>query len=1209
MYLKRVDIQGFKTFANKTVIDFDRGVTSVIGPNGCGKSNIVDAVRWALGEQSAKSLRGGEMIDVICNGNKRRRPSPFCEVCVIIDNQDQSLAIDQTEVSVRRKLYRNGDSEYYLNEEASRLKNIRELFMDTGIGAKTNTVIEQEQLTRLLQASSKERKTLIEEAAGISRFRQRRQESMHKLARVGDNMTRLKDIAGEVEKQKRSVAAQAAKANRFENLQKELRALKIDLAMIDLHHWIHQRLDFTSHKESLQDKIEELKKSEQRLQEELKSIDHEEQQMEVQMAKLQEQQASFFKTYHDEENKISEHKKRLEELAQDIETLSREIVEFTAELEQAEKATEELEINTDEHDPIEKLNQEISDLKNELKGLDEQIQSRRKAQEHSKNQEIELIQKKSALQNEIIKTESHIEYLTRRLTQVKGKSEELENEKLDAEQNQQDPKINEVLKINENDLEEQKNIQSRIAGIRESLKSLETELRNNVSESSSSQSKLEVLREMEEKFEGLGSGVRNILDLYVKGYPENQPYRGGVHGVVADLVHVPEDLVDAIEAALGPRMQNVVFSSAEEAKQAIQFLRQYKYGRATLLPLDRIRPRHKLDPKVLNYPGVKGEAFGLVGFDKKYENLFSFLLHGTLIVETIDHALAINKDHRVRIVTLNGDLISPEGAMTGGGKSHDAGLISRKVEITELEKLLEDSESRKNEKMEKHQSYLQKEEELELKSNNIGLRIKDRELKIKEAEQRKHVAKNDILRIQQNLIINQREREDLEAQIEQAQKELDLKINERQGIDQTPQSSISEQDKEHLAELEEKFQRLNAIVQDKELNRATMMERAQSDQKEREYKLEKAEDTRQRLSRRKDILANRMEEKEQRTEELKTREASFAKLSGQKNEQQSSFFELKEKREGLRKDRRNLQDESIRLTGLLRKHEHELSSIAVKEEGLRVKQEDLYHRFQEEMHINIEDLYYGRREAEDEFFQRESEFSSIAKEYALKIQEIEVKLSNLGNVNFEAIEELKELEDREAELGGQLDDLDGSFKKLDDFIKDLDKTCNDLFSKAFEAVNEHFKVMFVRMFGGGQGQLIIEQDVDPLEAGITISASPPGKSPKILSQLSGGEKVLTTIAFLFSIFLYKPSPFCILDEIDAPLDENNVDRFMDAIRSFTDQTQFLIVTHNRRTMSLSDVIHGVTMEESGISNCITVNLDDIEFHDNVESGYTIKGQS
>lgn len=1193
MYIKQVTIHGFKTFAAKVTIDFSQGVTSIIGPNGCGKSNIVDSIRWALGEQSAKSLRGGEMTDVISNGNRKRKPSAFCEVNVVLDNSKKTLAIDHTEVAIRRKLHRTGEGEYFLNGEPARLKDIRELFMDTGIGAKTNTVIEQEQLTKLLQASSKERKMMIEEAAGISRFRQRRQESSLKLNRVTDNVTRLQDIVSEVEKQKRSVSTQASKATRFEQMQKELRSLRMDVAVMELHGWINERLTFEKKREELKEICNTLQSQEKDAQEEMASLEEQEQTIEGNMAKLQEEQASFFQEYANVENQVKDLTKRIEDLSRDIATLESESKQLSEDLETSSAKLNNQDETQEEPEDVKNIEEDIQKLKQEVEEVNKVIKEKKEIIDSAQNSEILLIQKKSSLKNEQIKVESHLEFLNRRLKQVVEKETEL-NEKDTELKEQENPALLRIQEEYEKGLKEKEEYVNKTVSIRSQLKEIEMELRRIASETSGTRSRLSLLKEMEEKYEGIGAGVRNILDIYTKDFPDDL-YPGGVHGVVADLLTVPEDYVDAIEAALGPRMQNLVFSTAEEAKKGIFFLRKNNMGRATMLPLDRIRPREKLTGQVLSYPGVKGEANNLVGFDPQYNRLFSHLLNGTLVVDTLDHGLAISKDHKIRIVTLDGDLISPEGAMSGGGKSKDIGILSRKVEIEDLENELEKSEKTQRQSMEQHESLLNREAKNERQIQLIDTRLKESEDQVKMADQKKAVAEREVMRIKQERVINQREKENLLTQIEESKSDLQKKMNEVEELQQNPNNINLDEEKQILQENEETFNRIQAVLQERELKKVSIIERAQSSFKEQEYLAEKCKELKERYERRIKIIDERSAEKEQCEENLKVSQEKFDTLQNQKEGQQSHFFELKEKRETMRKRRNELQKEAIESTEKIRSSDRELNEIAVKEERLRVKQEELFHRVHQEFHTNIEEVYYSRRENQDELFFDEENFGTKIEESKKTIQELDIKLANLGNVNFEAVEELKGLEERENELKAQMTDLGDSFKKLDDFIKDLDKQCNEMFKETFEKVNEHFIIMFKRLFGGGEGELLIEKDVDPLEAGITISASPPGKAPKVLSQLSGGEKVLTTIAFLFSIFLYKPSPFCILDEIDAPLDEHNVDRFMDAIRSFTDRCQFLIVTHNRRTMSLSDIIHGVTMQETGVSTCMTVNMDTLDY--------------
>jgi len=1066
--------------------------------------------------------------------------------------------------------------------------------MDTGIGAKTNTVIEQEQLTKLLQASSKERKIMIEEAAGISRFRQRRQESSLKLSRVQENMMRLNDIVSEVEKQKRTVSTQASKAMRFESMQKEIRMNRLDVAVMELHGWVDERMHMEKRRELINQNAYSLKQKEQDDQKELEKIETQEIELEGKMAILQEEQADFFKTYAELESSIKDHRTRIEILESDIGTLEAEIVKFSAELEDAKKKMESKGGSEDQPIELKDLDQEIHDFKHKLEHLERDLQQKREQLSQSKNSEIDLIRKRSQIQNEKIKIESHHEYLERRLKQIIDKETEFEAHVQINEHEGNKPEGDQAILFQAEEAQKQKDeLNGKMISTRHELKELELDLRKAVSESSGIRSRLSLLKEMEEKYEGIGAGVRNILDIYCKQYPD-ELYPGGVHGLVADLITVPEDYVDAIEAALGPRMQNLVLGTAEDAKHAIQFLRAKNFGRATMLPLDRIHPRVKLTGAVLSYAGVKGEAYNLCGFDSQYQRLFSHLLHGTLVVDSMDNALKISKDHKIRIVTLDGDLISPEGAMTGGGKGKDSGILSRKVEIEELEIALAKRENDQKHRMQQHESLLNREEKHHKNIQVIESRLKEMDEQVRIVQQKKAVAEREVIRIKQEKVLIMREKENLLIQMEDAKKSLVEKEHELQRLEQgLERSGVELITPEEVQALEDERNKTTTYLQERELKRVSILERSQSAQRELEYILEKVDELEERLQRRRKIIAERSDELDKRRITIVEQESKFAILEEEKGSKQADFFNMKQEREEIRARRNEIQKDGLKNSEALRKEEHELSDLAVKEERLRVKQEELFNRVHAEFHVNIEDVYFDRRQNDDPLFLEVDHFKQKIDDLKRNMIELEAKISNLGNVNFEAVEELKGLEEREHELKTQMSDLNGSYSKLDELIKELDKTCNERFKETFDKVNEHFRIMFRRLFGGGQGLLVIEKDVDPLDAGITISASPPGKSPKVLSQLSGGEKVLTTIAFLFSIFLYKPSPFCILDEIDAPLDEHNVDRLMEAIRSFTDQCQFMMVTHNRRTMSLSDVIHGVTMQETGVSNCMSVSLDDL----------------
>jgi chromosome segregation protein len=1008
-------------------------------------------------------------------------------------------------------------------------------------------------------------------------------------------MTRLNDIVTEVEKQKRSVSTQASKATRYESMQKEVRKTRLNVSVMQLHGWVGERMGIERKRNEHQESAQTARAKESAQQSELEGLEQREQALEEVMAKLQEEQASFFQEYAEVENGIKDNRTRVEVLEKDIATLEAEIERFDQELLVAREKVELSGPSNPEgsHPELEDLDRELKNYRAELEGVERDFKSAKEAFSRSQNWEIEMIRERSKLQNERIKVESHCEFLQRRLKQVIDKEVELSGG--EGESSEEQDSDEGVLKSSEEAESQKAELNGKLITIRHQLKDLEGQLRMAVSETSGMRSRLSLLKEMEEKFEGVGAGVRNILDVYVKQYPDDL-FPGGVHGVVADLLTVPEDYVDALEAALGGRMQNLVFSTAQEAKDAIYFLRKKNFGRATMLPLDRIRPRNKLDGRVMSYPGVKGEAFNIVGFDGQYNRLFSNLLHGTLVVDTMDHALAISKDHKIRIVTLDGDLISPEGSMTGGAKGKDSGILSRKAEIEELEIALAQSENAQQSRVEQHEALLNREDKQQRQLRGVEDRLKDMDDQLRLAQQKKAVAEREVMRLKQDVIINRREKENLQTQIAEAKKELEEKNGQLNKLEDKPSDSAPEADEGKVQELEHRRGELQTWIQERELKRVSLLERSQSAQREKEYLLEKIAELEERLQRRRRIIAERSEELDERKVKLCEDEGRFKTLEEQKNNQQAQYFETKYQRDEMRARRVAIQKEAVENAELLRASEHELTNLAVAEERLRVKQEELFNRVHGEFHVNIEDIYFNMRQAEDPLFEQAEDFDALIKTSTERIAELDQKLSSLGNVNFEAIEELKAVEEREGELKGQMGDLDGSYKKLDELIKELDQKCNEMFKECFDKVNEHFTSMFRRLFSGGQGTLIMERNVNPLEAGITISASPPGKAPKVLSQLSGGEKVLTTIAFLFSIFLYKPSPFCILDEIDAPLDEHNVDRLMEAVRSFTDRCQFLIVTHNRRTMSLSDVIHGVTMQETGISNCMSIDLTKLEFN-------------
>ncbi|MBF0244870.1 MAG: hypothetical protein HQL31_06310 [Planctomycetes bacterium] len=700
---------------------------------------------------------------------------------------------------------------------------------------------------------------------------------------------------------------------------------------------------------------------------------------------------------------------------------------------------------------------------------------------------------------------------------------------------------------------------------------------------------------------GLGKGTQAVLDLYTRRFEgDDREHPGGIHGIVADLLTVPDRMIVAIEAALGQKMQNIVTQTAEDARLAIEFLRKDKLGRCTLLPLDRIRPRERLSPALLNRPGVVGEAFDLVAFDPRYEGLFSHLLRGVLVVQDLSAGLAISKDARARIVTLQGDSITPEGSMSGGSRTDDLGLISRKAEIGELQERLVEGEAEHARSEKRMERQLKQRDELEGQEKETQGRQKDIEERAAMVVHQIQMEEKEVIRLKQEKVILAREQEMLHSQIEASQKIMEeRKLAFERALEGMAGAADRQRMQGELEELNTHAGQLEREVRELELSYVSTRERSESSASKREMLSDKVRDLSERLERRERLVHDGVLEQERVLAAATAAQTEMEAMGGDKNVHQVRFQELRKSRLDIRAECDDLHRQAVELTEKLRKQDSEQTNLAVQEERIKVSQEGLYRRIHEEFHIDIEDQYVSRRQSDGDFFENDHDFPRLVKEFRQQIQDNESKLANLGNVNFEAVDELKGLEERSQELGTQMKDLTDSMKKLQGFVHELDTTCNQMFKETFELIQGHFVNMFKRLFSGGKGELIMEENADPMEAGVTIFAQPPGKSPRVLTQLSGGEKVLTTVAFLFSIFLAKPSPFCILDEVDAPLDENNVDRFMSTIRSFNDRTQFLIVTHNRRTMSLSDVLHGVTMQDSGVSRCITIALSELDKHEHL----------
>jgi chromosome segregation protein len=1187
MFLRRLEIYGFKSFADKTTMDFTGGVTALVGPNGCGKSNVVDAIRWALGEQSAKSLRGSEMVDLIFNGTATRRPMGFAQVSLIFDNTQRQLPIDAEEVSVTRRLYRTGECEYLINGQPSRLRDIREMFMDTGVGVGAYSIIEQGKIDALLQASAKERRAIFEEAAGIAKYRTRKAAALRKLDRVDQNLLRVSDVITEVERQLRSVVRQASKARRYRQLAEEMAQIRLTVLAAD-----HR---------ALSDELAGLRAELADGQDRAAGLTAESGKLEAEIAEAQTRASALELSSAQAQRQRAEDRARLATLEAGIagaEEMSRQHLEEAdrarseaAELAQRASAAEDEERSArGEHDRVEA----------EHHGLSARISSSEQAAlagikratdlaadiERRKSEAFEIVRKRAGIDTEVSRLLAEKRHLDAEISRVTQSRNSL-GERIGAAQRELDHGQTRVAEL----CARCKSVAAELKHVRAEEARAETDLADTVragselaSELSAMRSRLHSLEELETRQEGLSKGVKGVLAAMNAG---SAP--AGMCGMVADLLKVPEDLGLAIETALGNKVQNVVTVDTQAARGAIDLLKRDRLGRATFLPMDRVRDgRFRPSPQTLSESGVVGRAADLVEFEPRHRRVFEYLLGSTVVVRDLDSAMRIanNGARDGLVVTLEGEIFYPSGAITGGAfRRRIPGIISRRNEIQRLEDDINDAQAelcaaalRRAELTERRASARNQVEKLYTELNALqagelrmreGLELVRREaaqlgeeagLLAREIEERGREAMETEGRLR-----GIRQQGESLSDEEQAIADDITVMNAQLTAAETERADLRRQVSDLRIEGAQLKERLSGLA-----GRAAAAARLVTERRGEAAARETAAEGAGRAAERETVRAN----------ELRV-QRSAAVGAAEKAEQAGSA--LAAQRAELREVIATAQAAERECRSALKSVTERVNEVRLAERTSSMKLEGVIDRARAEGEKNL-----GVRAEEINF----EDVNLIA--LRRQLEEGESKLLKMGEVNLSAIGEEDALRSRREELKTQLADLEEARKLLKDAIYKINRISRERFTATFELVREHFTETYRKLFGGGKADISLTEGEDVLDAGIEIVARPPGKELRKLSLLSGGERTLTTIALLFAIFKAKPSPFCVLDEVDAPLDESNIDRFMLVLREFLEQSQFLIITHNRRTMADADVIYGVTMQESGVSKRIAVRFEEVD---------------
>ncbi len=1179
MYLKSIEVQGFKSFANKLTFEFQEGITGIVGPNGSGKSNVADAVRWVLGEQSAKQLRGGQMQDVIFAGTETRKAQGFASVAITFDNSDHVLDVDYEEVTVTRRLYRSGESEYIINGSQVRLKDIQEIFYDTGIGQEGYSIIGQGQIDRILSGKAEERRELFDEAAGIVKFKKRKREALRKLDHEHQNLLRVNDILEELTSRVGPLKKQSEAARIYLDRKEELKKQEIALFVIEETRTEHLLNELCQKLEAAETELGEAGEAYEETRKEYEEIEKQLEELEEGIGALQDSSSKeavirqqligqielLNEQIRAVEVKKEQQLKRKEQIASDIERNNAEIQSRNAENE-AEAENEEQVIAEEEKEAA------------ALKALDEQISETVHAIDLAKNKVIRVLNDRAQVRGKGQRYDTMLEQMEIRRSEISARLLKLKDEEdtyaEEARKNREeaDALSKEIDRLGE----EEASTDETLTLLRTEMGEIHQRLDEATTSYHRDSSRLESLKAMAEHYDGYGNGIRRIM--------EQKKRNPGIKGVVADLIDSPAEYELAIETALGGSIRNIVTDNEATAKYLIEYLKTNRFGRATFLPLTSIKGRPFTKPEALSEPGVIGIAADLVETEEEYSELKSYLLGRILVVDHIDHAIAIGRKYRhsIYMVTLQGESFSPGGSITGGAFKNTDNLLGRKREIEELEhstvslrketeKLRESIENKKQERNRLREEVSQKGEEIQ----HLRIRMNTVEMNRRQADEQLQ-----LLQIDANALM--READEIRMQIEDVTRrnssneqtlaesmDLEQEVNE-EAENLKKQEAELRKKRDEQAKLLEEIHLRSLSISEKRNFRNENLKRMHRELKALQEELEL-------LDQEIDEGLKEKESKEQQIREVELTVDAATKKAEEDEAKKAGLIEEKNRLSADHKEFFEKRDELMQRMNLLDKEVYRLGSQ--KEKASEGREERSAYMW-EEYSLTPSEVRALSPDVKDE------DRGQIRKQ----ISGLKSEIKGLGNINVNAIEEYKEVSERYEFLTAQHEDLIRSEDTLTGIITELDEGMRRQFSEKFAEIRTEFDQAFQELFGGGHGTIDIDPNADILDASISIIAHPPGKKLQNMMQLSGGEKALTAIALLFAIQNLKPSPFCLLDEIEAALDESNVGHFAEYLHKLTKNTQFIIITHRRGTMTSCDRLYGITMQEKGVSALVSVNL-------------------
>ena len=1181
MYLKRLELQGFKSFADKTVLEFMPGITAVIGPNGSGKSNISDAIRWVLGEQSMKSLRGSKSEDIIFAGTQNRKSLGFAEASLVFNNDDGKLPIEYAEVTITRRIYRTGETGYYINRTPCRLKDILELFMDTGIGKDGYSIIGQGKIDEILSNKSEDRRHIFEEAAGIVKYRSRKEESEKKLERAKLNLLRINDILSEIENNLEPLKVQSEKAKKFLSLREELKVIEVGLFLHNIETYKEKIEKITADEEIMNSTYKEEENSQERKNERKNRLKAEINDL---LNQIEEMQNLGFEST----NKIEKINSNINVAKERISNIEENNLRFSEEIKETNERIKELEEEKNQKiakkenlfankekfaKELEEKEQELAKFTAKLSDKELEIESKKKKVEEDTDKKYEIINeislqdaKKENIEKNEKSSKEELQVTISELDSSRLKKSEIEQNFAEIE-----AKRNKI----KSDLEE---IENKKTVANNKIKSYETEINQISYEIRMKDSRLKFLEETEREKEGYGKSVKALL----KASEANAKLKQGLHGVVANLIKVPKEYEVAIEMALGASVQNIVTDTEETAKNLVEYLRNNNLGRASFLPITSVKGKklERVDDK--NISGVIGIASDLIKYDSKYNGIFTSLLGRTVIVDDMKAGIDLARKNRYsfRIVTLKGDILSSTGAITGGSvQTKTVNILGRGREIEDLKQKLKELNSKLDKKEKEKEEYLNSIEEL--LETISGLENSLQEIDIEYATQKQKVElisenvdklKSRMDKINSDLDKIEFTKKEIDSYKEEKSNELEELGKEIENLNLEIEEFIklNKDDQTYIDNLNLDITNLKISVssfEESEMSINEMTERINQD----------IENNKNSIKQKEEAINKAKEEKKKLEEEIENLNKEIIEIKQNVENSGSKIEEYKKAKEVKNIELEKLEDEIEKQFKRLQELKEQLVKIDLKKTKLNQDLEDVVNKMWEEYELTPNNAHDYKEVTDPTKTQKD-------------VNNLRNQIRDLGSINIDSIEEYKTLKERYDFMCEQRLDLENSMAKLKNVISEMITIMKEQFKEKFKLINKNFNEVFKELFGGGKAELILENEDDVLNCGIDIRVQPPGKKLQNMTLLSGGEKAFTAIAILFAILKINPAPFCVLDEIEAALDDVNVVRYAEYLKKFAQDTQFLIITHRKGTMEAADTVYGITMEESGISKLLSMKL-------------------